>query len=131
MLRFMWRPVRVVREGKAGQFVSMGGETMSDYGKLTDALLDELRGIVGAERFESGDGVGEAYSHDEMPIYGKSAPDAVCRVESTEEVSRIMKLCYEHKIPVTVRGAGTGLVGGCVPVYGGVVISTEKMNHIL
>ena len=131
MLRFMWRPVRVVREGKAGQFVSMGGETMSDYGKLTDALLDELRGIVGAERFESGDGVGESYSHDEMPIYGKSAPDAVCRVESTEEVSRIMKLCYEHKIPVTVRGAGTGLVGGCVPVYGGVVISTEKMNHIL
>ena len=50
---------------------------------------------------------------------------------STEEVAGIVKVCYEHNIPVTTRGAGTGLVGGCTPICGGVVICTTKMNKIL
>ena len=102
-----------------------------NYNKLTPALADELRQLLGEKRFQYGDGVKEAYSHDEMPIYGKVMPEAVCLVESTEEVSAIMKLCSREKIPVTVRGAGTGLVGGCVPIHGGIVLSTERMNKIL
>ena len=102
-----------------------------NYNKLTPALAEELRQLLGEKRFQYGEGVKEAYSHDEMPIYGKHLPEAVCLVESTEEVSAIMKLCSREKIPVTVRGAGTGLVGGCVPIHGGIVLSTERMNKIL
>ena len=102
-----------------------------NYNKLTPALAEELRQLLGEKRFQYGEGVKEAYSHDEMPIYGKHLPEAVCLVESTEEVSNIMKLCSREKIPVTVRGAGTGLVGGCVPIHGGIVLSTERMNKIL
>ena len=104
---------------------------MPDYNKLTPALAEELRQLLGEKRFQYGEGVKEAYSHDEMPIYGKVMPEAMCLVESTEEVSAIMKLCSREKIPVTVRGAGTGLVGGCVPIHGGIVLSTERMNKIL
>ena len=104
---------------------------MPDYNKLTPALAEELRQLLGEKRFQYGEGVKEAYSHDEMPIYGKHLPEAVCLVENTEEVSAIMKLCSREKIPVTVRGAGTGLVGGCVPIHGGIVLSTERMNKIL
>lgn len=104
---------------------------MSQYNRLTSELASQLESIVGKARFQYGEAVKEEYGHDEMPIYGKYMPEAVCLAESTEEVSRIMKLCYENNIPVTVRGAGTGLVGGCVPVHGGIVLSTAKMNRIL
>ena len=104
---------------------------MPDFNKLTRELAEELRGIVGASRLQYGEQVKEEYSHDEMPIYGRYLPEAVCLAETTEEVSRIMKLCSANKIPVTVRGSGTGLVGGCVPVHGGIVLSTERMNRIL
>lgn len=103
---------------------------MAVYNTLTPETAEKLRSIVGDRRFSAGGSVNENYSHDEMPIYGKYLPEAVCLVESTEEVSEIMKICSANKIPVTVRGAGTGLVGGCVPVHGGIVISTEKMNRI-
>jgi len=104
---------------------------MASYNKLTPELARQLEGIVGASRFQYGEAVKEEYGHDEMPIYGKYLPEAVCLAESTEEVSAIMRLCSEHCVPVTVRGAGTGLVGGCVPVHGGIVLSTARMNKIL
>ena len=63
------------------------------YNKLTPALAEELRRLLGEKRFQYGDAVKEAYSHDEMPIYGKHLPEAVCLVESTEEVSAFMMLC--------------------------------------
>ena len=103
---------------------------MAEYNKLTPEIAGQLCGVVGTRRFSLGKNVKEEYSHDEMPIYGKALPEAVCLVETTEEVSEIMKICSANMIPVTVRGAGTGLVGGCVPVNGGIVISTEKMNRI-
>lgn len=104
---------------------------MENYNKLTPALAEELRELLDEKRFQYGDAVKEAYSHDEMPIYGSFMPEAVCLVETTEEVSAIMKLCHKNRIPVTVRGAGTGLVGGCVPICGGIVLCTERMNKIL
>ena len=104
---------------------------MPCYNKLTPALAEKLRAVVGEGRFQAGGSVREEYSHDEMPIYGRCLPEAVCLAESTEEVSAILKLCYEANVPVTVRGAGTGLVGGCVPIAGGVVLSTMRMNKIL
>ncbi len=104
---------------------------MAHYNKLSPELLDQLRAIVGDDRFQAGETINSDFSHDEMPIYGKYMPDCVCEVLTTEEVSAIMKLCNENLIPVTVRGAGTGLVGGAVPLCGGVIIRTAKMNQIL
>ena len=104
---------------------------MAQYNKLTPELAEKLKEIVGENRFFMGDDIDPNYSHDEMPIYGSKLPDAVCEVETTEEVAAIMKLCNENKIPVTPRGAGTGLVGGAVPLEGGVIICTVRMNKIL
>ena len=104
---------------------------MTGYKKLTPELARELEAIVGPGRFQYGEKVKEEFSHDEMPIYGRHLPEAVVLAETTEEVSEVMRLCWENDIPVTVRGAGTGLVGGCVPICGGVVLSTARMNRIL
>ena len=78
-----------------------------------------------------GEEVNPDYARDEMPIYGTRMPEVSVDALSTEEVAGIVKVCYEHNIPVTTRGAGTGLVGGCTPICGGVVICTTKMNKIL
>ena len=104
---------------------------MTKYNKITPELTEKLRAIVGEKRFFAGDAVKDDFSHDEMPIYGEYSPEVVCEVESTDEVSQIMRLCCENNIPVTPRGAGTGLVGGCVPLCGGVVLCTTRMNKII
>lgn len=101
------------------------------YNKITPEIAARLRACVGEGRFYVKDEIDPNYSHDEMPIYGKHMPDAAVDVETTEEISAIMKICFENKIPVTCRGAGTGLVGGCVPLAGGLVLCTKRMNKIL
>lgn len=103
---------------------------MPAYKKLTEPVLERLRRVLG-EALVFGEAVKEDFSHDEMPIYGMFAPEAVCFPSSTEEVAEVMRICCEECVPVTVRGAGTGLVGGCVPLCGGLVLSTERMNSIL
>jgi len=70
------------------------------------------------------------YGHDETEelLY---LPEVVLKPRTAEEISAILKICNEHRIPVTPRGAGTGLSGGALPHLGGVLISTERMNSIL
>ena len=104
---------------------------MATYNKITPEIAQRLKAVVGAARFFAGEVIDPNYAHDEMPIYGKYMPDAAVDVETTEEVSEIMKICSANKIPVTCRGAGTGLVGGCVPLAGGLVLCTRRMNKIL
>ena len=58
-------------------------------------------------------------------------PDAVALPRSTKSVSKILQFAHENEIPVTPRGAGHGYVGGCVPVRGGIALSTERMKKIL
>lgn len=60
-----------------------------------------------------------------------SPPGIVLFPRSTDEVVGVMKYCYDHLLPVTPRGAGTGLSGGAIPVPGGISLSIEKMNRIL
>jgi glycolate oxidase len=71
----------------------------------------------------------ETYAHDESEAE-PCMPEAVVRVTSTADVSAVMKVAYEHEIPVTPRGGGTGRVGGAIPVKGGIVLAFEKMNKI-
>ena len=58
-------------------------------------------------------------------------PEILVFPENTEQVSHTLNLCSEFKIPVYTRGAGTGLSGACLPIKGGLVLSTKKMNRII
>jgi len=71
-----------------------------------------------------------SYGHDETENL-HFPPDIVIKPRTAEEISGIMLLCNEHRIPVTPRGAGTGLSGGALPHLGGVLLSMERMNSIL
>lgn len=103
---------------------------MSQYNKVTPELIEQFRQIAPNRVSINGD-INDDFTHDEMPIYGKACPEVVIEATSTEEVAAVMKLCYENGIPVTPRGAGTGLTGGAVALCGGVILSTTKMNKIL
>src|SRR5687768_15175104 len=70
------------------------------------------------------------YSHDETEDL-HYLPDVVIKPKTPEEISQILRICNKDRIPVTPRGAGTGLSGGALPHLGGVVLSTERMNEIL
>ena len=100
------------------------------YNQVTSEVIAALEKVVPG-RVVTGVDVNPDYSKDEMPIYGSKMPEVSVDVLSTDEVSGILKVCYEHNIPVTTRGAGTGLVGGATPIFGGVVICTARMNKII
>ncbi len=101
------------------------------YQKVTPECVEYLRSITSPDRVFFGEEIEYDYHHDEMPDFGTHAPEVVVQAVSTEEVSAVMKYAYEHTIPVTPRGAGTGLSGGAVPVYGGILLCMDKMNKIL
>ena len=103
---------------------------MSSYNSVTPEIIAQLEQVAPGHVVVGAD-VNPDYSRDEMPIYGTRMPEVSIDVQSTEEVAGIMKICYENNIPVTTRGAGTGLAGGCTPICGGVVLCTMRMNKIL
>lgn len=70
------------------------------------------------------------YSHDETEDLS-ILPHVVLKAATTEEVSKILSYCNDHRIPVTPSGARTGLSGGAIPLHGGVALSMEKFNRIL
>ena len=100
------------------------------YNKVTEAERDALIKIAGAENVLTGGGINPDYAHDELGGVEKM-PEVLVRPGSTEEIAAVMKLAYERAIPVTVRGSGTGLVGGAVPVKGGILLETKRLNKIL
>lgn len=92
--------------------------------------LDIEKIIHDGERVLYKENINEEYAHDELGN-AHSAPDIVVKALCTEEVSKIVRYAYENEIPLTVRGSGTGLVGACVPVRGGIVLDLSQMNNIL
>ena len=96
----------------------------------TDLLIDRFRKIVG-----------ETYvllDEESLRHYGQDQteqllflPEVVIKPRTPEEISAILALCNQHRIPVTARGAGTGLSGGALPHKGGVLLSMERLNSIL
>ena len=70
------------------------------------------------------------YGHDETENL-HYPPELVIKPKTAEEISAILKICNKERIPVTPRGAGTGLSGGALPHLGGVLLSTERMNSII
>ncbi len=102
----------------------------SGYGKVTDDILTSLTEIVGNKNIVTGD-ERENYARDETPKLKPVLPAVVVKPENADSVAKILKLANEKNIPVTPRGGGTGLSGGAVPIYGGIVLSLERMNRIL
>lgn len=100
------------------------------YNKLTVDDIKKLTDIVGQDNIFVGEDISPDYAHDELGTV-ENMPEVLVRASKTEEVSEIMKLAWEKVIPVTVRGSGTGLVGAAVPVYGGILLETTKMNKII
>jgi glycolate oxidase len=98
---------------------------------LSPAWWKKARDILG-ERIVSEPSLLEPYGRDESaPEELRMQPEAVVRPLDEGEVSAVLMLCREEKVPVTVRGAGTGLAAGCVPSRGGIVLSTELMNRVI
>ena len=100
------------------------------YNRVEKCDLDFFNDLMPG-RVHSGSEISEDYAHDEMTEYGRFPPEAVLEAESEEEICRILRYCNERLIPVTPRGAGTGLCGGCVAIFGGVVLSTERMKRVI
>lgn len=101
------------------------------YNKVDENIIKALQDISGEKSIILDKDELIDYSHDEFSMEEISHfPDVVVKPRMTEEVSKIAKLCYDNDIPLTTRGAATGLCGGCVPVEGGVVLSVENMTEI-
>lgn len=94
-------------------------------------LEEELADIVGPVNVDIGAGVNDDDTHDEALTTTPIRPRAVVRPGSTAEVAAIVKLAGSRGVPLTPRGSGTGLSGGCTPVEGGLVVSFERMNRII
>ncbi len=101
------------------------------YRKLTADDLRQLKTLCNCEHLYFGAEIHDDFCHDEMVEYGKFAPEVVIEASNTAEVSAIMKYAYQHDLPVTPRGSGTGLCGGAVSIHGGIILSLAKMNRIL
>lgn len=107
--------------------------TVFTYRPVGTAVVDELKTICGGD-FVIFDDAGKLkkYSHDQVPEEKYAhMPEVAVLPKTAGEISSIMKLANREKIPVTPRGAGSGLSGGAVPAYGGILISLERMNAII
>lgn len=100
------------------------------FNSINSLVFAEISDIVGPDNICVSPDQLEPYSHDETEdlIY---YPELVVKPSNTEQVSELLKLCNKHYIPVTPRGAGTGLCGGALAVHGGLMISMENFNRII
>lgn len=113
--------------------LSFHNESLHRQGRARTAaseadVLERLREIVGAEHVIIDPEKVEPYAQD--AIKEKFPPEAVLLPRTTQEIAKILRLANERRFPVTARGGGVGYTGGAVPLEGGVVIGTDRMNHI-
>jgi glycolate oxidase len=110
----------------AGDAVREGGDRAMP---LPSAFVEALRTALGERGVFDDSATLEAHAADAL---GRGhAPDLVVRPNDTAQVAVVARLCHAHRVPLVVRGAGTGYTGGAVPTRGGVVLSVERLNRIL
>jgi glycolate oxidase len=102
----------------------------NNYNKVTSITYKEFENIVGSTNISSEKEQLEKYGRDETEDFIFLA-DVVLKPSTTHQVAAIAKICHQHHIALTTRGAGTGLSGGALPIKGGVVLSMEKFNKII
>lgn len=97
---------------------------------IDNEIISQFRALVGDSHVIADETQRYDYGHDKTEDY-QFLPDLVLKPGTAQEISSILKICNQYKIPVTPRGGGTGLAGGAVPVNKGVVISMERFNKII
>src|ERR1039457_2242765 len=100
------------------------------FTKINQSHISSFQNIVGKEFVLFDKDSLDKYSSDETEDL-KFLPEVIVKPNTPEQVSDILKICNKEFIPLTPRGAGTGLSGGALPVFGGVILSMERFNHIL
>lgn len=93
-------------------------------------IVSQLQKITGKEGVLTVKEDLNAYSYDGTTTW-THMPDVVVLPTTTEQISQVLKLANENKVPVTTRGAGTNVSGGSIPIKGGIVLCTTRMNQIL
>ncbi|MDX1913291.1 MAG: FAD-linked oxidase C-terminal domain-containing protein [Saprospiraceae bacterium] len=107
----------------------IGGKS-NVFNGLSAATLAELRDIVSERYLLTDETALREHGHDETEDLF-FPPQAVAEPADTQQISRILQLCTRERIPVTVRGGGSGLAGGALPVFGGLVLSMRRLDRIL
>jgi glycolate oxidase len=97
---------------------------------ISAAVLSEMRGILSEQYLRSDEEALRAHGHDETEDL-LFLPEAVALPADTAQISALMKICSRERIPVTVRGGGSGLAGGALPISGGLLLSTQRLDKIL
>lgn len=94
------------------------------------SVSEQLITALGAQAVRTGDQITADWGHDELGTVAHR-PDIVVTPKTTAEVAQVAKLASAAKMPLTTRGSGTGLVGGCVPTEGGILLDMSAMNQII
>ena len=98
--------------------------------QITSEILQKLHQIIGEANVFADQETRNHYGHDETEDF-VFPPSVVLKPKSPEEISEILKLANQYKIPVTPIGGRTGLSGGALAIHQGIGLSTEKLNKIL
>jgi glycolate oxidase len=96
---------------------------------MEDKVIEEIVEAVGKENVLTSLEERKCYSYDARN--DGVVPDLIVFPSSAEDVSKILRLANEHRFPVIPRGQGSGLTGGSIPVYGGIILVFTRMNRIL
>ncbi|HBG48247.1 MAG TPA: glycolate oxidase subunit GlcD, partial [Cyanobacteria bacterium UBA9971] len=106
---------------------------MSEFNSnINDEIINSLKLILGNQNVLTDYEDRYCYAYDATAI-GEALylPDAVVLPENKEQICQVVKIANENNIPIVPRAAGTNLVGGCIPLKGGIVMHLSKMNKIL
>lgn len=101
-----------------------------EFGRVTPAIVDELRDSVGADVVSTDPQVLERHASDETEDF-RFLPHAVVFPRRPEDVQAVLRIAHRERIPVTPRSGGTSLSGGALPVHGGIVLAFERMDRII
>lgn len=105
---------------------------MSQYSSLSEELINELQAIVGTEYLVAGAAIPGKYGYDAGTQSGQHyVPEVVVYPANAREVAAIIKIANRERIAVTPRGGGTGLAGGAVAVFGGILLDLGRLNRIM
>ncbi|MEZ4973906.1 MAG: FAD-linked oxidase C-terminal domain-containing protein [Cyclobacteriaceae bacterium] len=105
-------------------------ETVTLDSTISSNIIEAIEAIVGKENVLAEESILTEYGHDKTEDL-VFLPDLVVKPGDAAEVSEVLKICNQHKIFVTPRGAGTGLAGGALPVQKGIILSMERFNKII
>lgn len=107
-----------------------GASASMEEKKITPEIKKQLLEAAGTDNYFDDEESLLAHSYDATPIY-QAMPEAVIYARSTRQVSAVLKVADEHRIPVYTRGSASNLSAGTFPLKGGIVLVMTKMNRLL